>query len=114
MLPSRIASCNLLSVVLSSAFFIFAATGHTQILEHLKDAPFSASRISSGPAGKELIGRASDGSTYVEQFDSKGNPEYITIEDVPNQRMVYLVNLRMGRSATRAGRPPWKAIYRCS
>jgi hypothetical protein len=69
-----------------------AVMGQAQNIECLRDVPFTATRIYASPGvtttGK--IARASNGSWFIEQFNAKGIPQYITIKDVPLQRMITL------------------------
>jgi hypothetical protein len=90
-----------LGVILS-----FAAGGYAQNIESLRDVPFIATRTytSQGNVKVQNIARASNGSTYIEEFSSRGTPEYITIKDVPHQRMVTLF-IRQKQYATQVMDP---------
>jgi hypothetical protein len=79
---------------ISAAFIILASgvCGHGQNIIRLRDAPFTATQVFASKDSQNInkVARASNGSIYMESFDSQGSPEWVTIEDVPHQRLIRL------------------------
>jgi hypothetical protein len=76
-----------LSNVLVGLFLCSAVSSFGQDVNRIKDLPFTATRtyVVEGVTSTYKIARASNGSTYVEQFFPAKLGKYIIIEDVPHR-----------------------------